>query len=204
MGPYRGIFRDSLLLDHSSRTLDSPCLSHLTFYSLPVRWVPKRPSKGELARRWPDFHVAFSRSGFLTFKLPEGPYLPPDFDLESVFARAYGFSLGKVTGADEGTLAQEVWNLFGDRPFQRIHVWQRDRAEPGHRGFEPSITSEAVAAYEAIRQACPRPQHLAGGTIWPRRHGWAIGSWIACWSIGGNGGSVFIVPDRCHRGGLAA
>ena len=28
--------------------------------------------KEELARRWPDFRFAFSRPGFLTFKLPEG------------------------------------------------------------------------------------------------------------------------------------
>lgn len=135
--------------------------SHFLFVTCQVG--AEKAVKGELARRWPEFHVAFSRAGFLTFKLPEGPYLPADFDLESVFARAYGFSLGKVTGTDEETLAREVWSRFGDRPFQRIHVWQRDRAEPGYRGFEPSITPEAVAAYEAIRRACPRPQHLAGG-----------------------------------------
>ena len=119
--------------------------------------------KGELARQWPDFRLAFSRGGFLTFKLPEGPYFPPDFDLESVFARAYGFSLGKATADSEDARAREAWNLLADRPVQRIHVWPRDRAEPGDHGFEPSsITPEATAAWQALREACPRPERLAG------------------------------------------
>ena len=61
--------------------------------------------KGELARRWPGFRFAFSRPGFLTFKLPDEHGLADDFDLESVFARAYGFSLGSVTGQTSEELA---------------------------------------------------------------------------------------------------
>src|SRR5271166_1389512 len=96
--------------------------------------------KGEVAQRWPDFRFAFSRPGFLTFKLPEQTFLAPDFNLSAVFARAYGFSLGKVsldnpaipasrigfepviaeTGGvspcDFANAAQQVWNLLGDRP----------------------------------------------------------------------------------------
>ena len=37
--------------------------------------------KGEVAQRWPEFRLAFSRPGFLTFKLPETQYLTPDFNL---------------------------------------------------------------------------------------------------------------------------
>jgi 23S rRNA (cytidine2498-2'-O)-methyltransferase len=115
----------------------------------------ERAVKGELSRRWPDFHHAFARPGFLTFKLPEGLSLPPDFDLESVFARAYGLSLGKVTGGNEDTLARKLWLLYGDRPVRQIHVWERDRAEPGEHSFEPSITPVALAARDAIRRAAP-------------------------------------------------
>jgi 23S rRNA (cytidine2498-2'-O)-methyltransferase len=122
--------------------------------------------KGELARRWPDFRLAFSRPGFLTFKVPEEQYLPADFELESVFARAYAFCLGKAAVAEEGdlaALAAQVWRLWGDRPVERIHAWQRDLAPPGEHGFEPSITPAALAAYEALRQACPRGERLAPG-----------------------------------------
>ena len=58
--------------------------------------------KGEVAQRWPDFRLAFSRPGFLTFKLPEEQFLAPDFNLSAVFARAYGFSLGKVSSERSG------------------------------------------------------------------------------------------------------
>jgi len=125
--------------------------------------------KEELSRRWPEFRFAFSRPGFLTFKLPENHELPADFDLQSVFARAYGFSLGKVTGQDTAELAQSAWRLYGGRPCRRIHVWQRDTAEPGQRGFEPSITPAAVEAHAALRQACPRPEMLAAGADDPNQ-----------------------------------
>jgi len=119
--------------------------------------------KGEMALRWPDFRFAYSRPGFLTFKLPEQQFLTPDFNLASVFSRAYGFSLGKVSHSDPAIAAQEAWNLLGDRPIRHIHVWERDRAEPGDYGFEPSITPAAISAYEALRTSCPRPQWLAPG-----------------------------------------
>ena len=45
----------------------------------------------------------------------------------------------------------------------RIHAWERDRAVPGEHRFEPSITPAAVAAYEALRKTCPRPQGLSRG-----------------------------------------
>ncbi len=125
--------------------------------------------KGELARRWPDFRIGYARPGFLTFKLPEGKHLAPDFRLESVFARAYGFSLGNASLADEaghadnGSAAQQVWTLLGDRPVARIHVWERDRWEPGELGFSPSITPRAAAVWEEVKRACPSPERLADG-----------------------------------------
>lgn len=60
---------------------------------------PAPAVKAEPAQRWPDLRLAFSRPGFLTFKLPEDHRLGADFQLESIFARAYAFSLGKVAGA---------------------------------------------------------------------------------------------------------
>ncbi len=119
--------------------------------------------KDEIAGRWPDFRFAYSRPGFLTFKLPEQQFLAPDFSLGSVFARTYGFSLGKATGVDPAAAADEVWRLLADRPVDRIHVWERDRAEPGQYGFEPAVTPTAVAAYEAFRAKCPQPERLAAG-----------------------------------------
>jgi 23S rRNA (cytidine2498-2'-O)-methyltransferase len=117
--------------------------------------------KGEMARGLPAARPAYARPGFLTFKLPERHLLPVAFDLHLVFARAVGFSLGKATGADQAALARAVWNLAQGRIFQRLHVWERDQAVPGERGFEPSITPLAVETARLLRQHCPEPQMLA-------------------------------------------
>jgi 23S rRNA (cytidine2498-2'-O)-methyltransferase len=117
--------------------------------------------KQELARRWPGFRFAFSRPGFLTFKLPPDQVLADDFDLESVFARAYGFSLGDATGESQEERAGNVWRKCKGRTIQRIHVWEKDRCEPGLHRFEPSITTAAIDVHRLLLQTCPRPQNLA-------------------------------------------
>ncbi len=117
--------------------------------------------KGEIARRWPDFRFSYSRPGFLTFKLPENVAFAEDLDLDSVFTRAYSFSLGNVQGDDPAEMAKKVWEAFGDRKAERIHVWPRDAAEPGEHGFEPSLTPEAFEFHKKILAACPNPSMLA-------------------------------------------
>lgn len=112
--------------------------------------------KQELARHWPAMRLAFSRSGFVTFKLPPDQPLAEDADLRSVFARTWGFSLGKVQGADPEDLAADVWKLTGDRRFKHIHAWQRDTALPGYRGFEPGLTELAQAVGGRIAAQQPR------------------------------------------------
>ncbi len=111
--------------------------------------------KREVAANSPDWRFAFSRPGFLTFKLPVDCHLSDTFGLKSVFARAYGVSLGKVTGQSNAQLAAGVWRLAGERQFQSLHVWSRDLAAPGHRGFEPGIDEAAIAARQAIIAAAP-------------------------------------------------
>jgi len=140
---------------------------HPRFLFVTCQIGAERAVKAELARRWPEFRFAYSRPGFLTFKLPDHHRLSARFDLESVFARAYGFSLGKVLGTSLDELACGVWKVYGDRPFARIHVWRRDWLEPGERDFEPSITPAATEATEAIRAQCPRGEALGPDTIDP-------------------------------------
>lgn len=116
--------------------------------------------KSELARKWPDLRFAYARAGFLTFKIPGDYRLYADFDLDTVFARAYGLSLGKVAGQEPTAMARGVWEVLGDRPWQRLHVWARETAEPDAAG-EPSPWELAVQeAKAALRAQCPAPQHL--------------------------------------------
>jgi 23S rRNA (cytidine2498-2'-O)-methyltransferase len=120
----------------------------------------ERGVKEEMARSWKDFRFAYSRPGFLTFKLPEKHSLADDFDLHSVFARAYAFSLGKVQGQDQAEMAREAWELFGHRHAERIHVWPRDAAEPGDHGYQPGVTPQAIEVHARLLEQCPRPKML--------------------------------------------
>jgi 23S rRNA (cytidine2498-2'-O)-methyltransferase len=105
--------------------------------------------KAEMARNWPGFRFAYSRPGFLTFKSAIG-HLPDDFDLQSVFARASGISLGRVAAPDAA-----IWQLAGDRPYRVLHVWQRDTAATGHTVAGPSLTPEAQAIGHSLLAAHP-------------------------------------------------
>jgi 23S rRNA (cytidine2498-2'-O)-methyltransferase len=111
--------------------------------------------KDEVTRRWPRWRLAYSRPGFVTFKVPDHPPLPDDLELDSVFGRAHGFSLGKVVADTAEELAAEAWKLAGDLPVADVHAWQRDTATPGYRKFEPGMTPLAEVAREQIVAAAP-------------------------------------------------
>jgi 23S rRNA (cytidine2498-2'-O)-methyltransferase len=109
--------------------------------------------KKELNCDWPDFRVAYSRPGFLTFKLPAGFAHPDDFDLRSVFARSHGFTLGKATGNTVDERAAHVIALTGETKYDHLHVFTRDVVQVGHRGFEPGPNDSTNEAQRAITAA---------------------------------------------------
>lgn len=115
----------------------------------------ERALKSELARRWPDFRFAFSRPGFVTFRLPDDHHVRDDFDLQSVFARTFGFSLGKVEGRIAEHNAKSLWSMAADRRVDHVHVWQRDLGPPGEKGFEPGVTSLAAEVGRIITHQRP-------------------------------------------------
>ncbi|MGD9647716.1 MAG: SAM-dependent methyltransferase [Pirellulales bacterium] len=111
--------------------------------------------KTEIARDWPALRFAYSRPGFLTFKLPAGHALADDFELGSTFARAYGFSLVHAAAASPAERAALAWQLAADLAIDRLHVWSRDAAEAGHHGYEPGPTAADAEAREALLTARP-------------------------------------------------
>lgn len=113
----------------------------------------ERAVKQEVAREWPAFRFAYSRPGFLTFKLPAGERVAEDLNLRSVFARACGFSLGKTTAVDLADRAANALKVAAGRQYKQLHVWQRDPLEMGHHGFEPGMTEEVREAEGALRHA---------------------------------------------------
>jgi 23S rRNA (cytidine2498-2'-O)-methyltransferase len=111
--------------------------------------------KQEVVRDWPGLRFAFSRPGFLTFKIAPGTKLPDNFGENLVFARASGFCLGKATASTPVERADQVWRLIGDLPVTRLHVWPRDRFTPGFRDYEPGMTAETAEAERVIRERAP-------------------------------------------------
>ncbi len=122
--------------------------------------------KQEMARLWPELRFSYSRPGFLTFKLPPEHPLRERLQLRSVFARSAGYSLGRVRGDDPAQMAAEAWQIAGDLPFQALHVWQRDAALPGERGFQPGVTPLAEEVERVLLggrkgEASAPPQRVA-------------------------------------------
>ena len=86
--------------------------------------------KKELARDYPHLKFAFSRPGFLTFKSTTSE-LGLDFSLESVFARAYGLSLGQIGTEEISKIRETARSLKGEGSLLGLHVWERDFYPPG-------------------------------------------------------------------------
>jgi 23S rRNA (cytidine2498-2'-O)-methyltransferase len=104
----------------------------------------ERALKNEIARDWPVLRFAFSRPGFLTFKLVPQASLPENWNEKLVFARAAGQCIGKVEGNTTEDRVHAVWKLLEAIPTVELHVWSRDRFTPGYREYEPGITPEAL------------------------------------------------------------
>ncbi len=124
--------------------------------------------KQEVARRHPSFRFSFSRPGFVTFRIPDEIVRDRKFELNCVFARTWGFSLGKTVGTDGHQLAREFWKPFVEHypadvlaQFRHLHVWQRDRELPGDFDFEPGVTPLAEAIGELVLEQRPNV-----GTTW--------------------------------------
>jgi 23S rRNA (cytidine2498-2'-O)-methyltransferase len=119
--------------------------------------------KQEVARTDPEWRPAFSRPGFVSFKLTDGKSLD-DKDLAArqwVFARTHGISLDKVSGSDLQALAAEVWQqpdmaaINEESPFVDIHVWQRDVERGDDASDAPAVTPLAEEIERAVRAAAP-------------------------------------------------
>lgn len=93
--------------------------------------------KSDVLREMPQWRFAFSRPGFVTFKLPDES-VPAVPQLKSVFARTFGWSVGHVADDD----VNAVCDLVAGNRFQHVHAWPRDPCLPGDRGFLPGPTAE--------------------------------------------------------------
>ncbi len=117
--------------------------------------------KREMTQLCPDARFAYSRPGFLTFKLPSEHGLCDDYSAGSTFARALAFSLGKAAGEDNDERAAKFWDLLVDVNVERVHVWSPDLAPVGDRGYVPGPTTAASEVRDKIIAARPDRENVA-------------------------------------------
>ncbi|MFN5320227.1 MAG: SAM-dependent methyltransferase [Planctomycetota bacterium] len=108
--------------------------------------------KQEIVQHHPELRLAYSRPGLLTFKLALDDKLAPEEaqpaatnwgdhpTLVSTFARTFGVVLQKFANANLQEQLTAIAELVRSLPMEQLHVWQRDEALPGDRGFEPFPT----------------------------------------------------------------
>lgn len=99
-------------------------------------------AKLELVSNHPELKLAFSRPGFVTFKVP-ADVLGERFSLRSTLARTYGWSLGKIAGENAGEMVEQISKVPQLSQAKHLHVWQRDPVIPGRNGFEPGVSALA-------------------------------------------------------------
>lgn len=112
--------------------------------------------KDEIPREHPDLRFAFSRPGFVTFKQTKTyEAVFPDFKLHSVFARAYGLSLGKTSPSKTIELQSLIQKAVEAGTKLRLHVWDRDRYIPGDEPQGYTNEAEIKQFSESIRKLEP-------------------------------------------------
>ena len=118
-------------------------------------------ARKEVTDNHPELRLAFSRPGFITFKVDPETNVPLRFNLKSTMVRTYGWSLGKAKNEDGVEIAKQVASTFAtlfpyvptsddEEACRDIHVWQRDPAKPGKRGFEPGVSPLAAEVGKLI------------------------------------------------------
>jgi 23S rRNA (cytidine2498-2'-O)-methyltransferase len=118
----------------------------------------ERALKNEVARERPKLKFAFSRPGFVTFRSPDDAATARrEPTLDCVFARTWGYSLGKIAGhADDAQLARDAWRLVADglqrasSEIRHVHVWHREGALPGDEEYDSSRDELARAVGEVL------------------------------------------------------
>ena len=138
----------------------------------------ERPLKNEIAREHPELRFAFSRPGFVTFRVARRRARPArnrQLRLRvrthlGLFARQS--RSGRTTRSSRATPGESSTERLpsgASRELQQVHVWRRERALPGDEGYETGSrpSSSAPSASVLLEQ---RPDNDLAGTV-RQRHG---------------------------------
>ncbi|QDU55576.1 SAM-dependent methyltransferase [Aeoliella mucimassa] len=148
--------------------MSSPTASQFVFFT--CQPGAEQPLKAELAASQPEWRLAFSRPGFVSFKCGDnvGAILA---SRQPTFARTLSISLGRVSNSSLTAAAHEVWQIEGVAALVAsqesivLQVWQRDSLLPGENGFEPTLTPLAEEVRQALLAAARESDALTDGHL---------------------------------------
>ena len=115
--------------------------------------------RAEVLANHSDLKLAFSRPGFVTFKVDDAS-LAESFSLKSTLARTWGWSLGKCSGESATELVAQITSDPQFKLCSHVHVWERDHALPGKNGFEPGISALAAQVAVQVSEASGQTSHV--------------------------------------------
>ena len=105
--------------------------------------------KQDLATHHPELAFAFSRPGFVTFKIDDERF-DAQQPLQSPFARTWGSSVGSIREVED---LEKIVAIFPDKAWKHLHIWKRDPHVPGDRQYEPFHLPESVELGQRIRES---------------------------------------------------
>lgn len=146
------IATDAIISSSSSTSSLSILKNYGKFVFATCQINAEKALKDEIRINHPELRLAFGRPGLVTFKYIDTNEIPlsPSFQLNSIFARSYGLSLGTtvVDISDIYTRALEL-REFTESSQLRLHVWGRDEPSPGCD--HPTARRDAKAAVANVR-----------------------------------------------------
>jgi 23S rRNA (cytidine2498-2'-O)-methyltransferase len=152
--------------------------------------------KSQLLAEGGPLRLAFSRPGVLTFKIAANSELVPSGWL----IRQSGYAFRTIKGENAAEMVAQALELAGNA-WNAVHVFQRDRALPGLRGFEPGPTEltkaigmqfatafQAIGGQPDINSICPLGSRVLD-VLLIEPDQWLIGHHLAterhqCWPGG--------------------
>lgn len=108
--------------------------------------------KSLLSESADQFRLSFSNPGFITMKGPMAVSPWARLGLDLPWIRTMGRAFSALQGENAEALVQELYAKYRDLDWTHLHLWEKDSAIPGDRGFEPGKTP-LVEELEAMLRA---------------------------------------------------
>ncbi|MBS1153378.1 MAG: putative SAM-depedent methyltransferase [Myxococcaceae bacterium] len=156
--------------------------------------------KSEVARTQPGLRPAFARPGLVTF-VSDQP-TSADLELDAVFARVWGASLGRATTVDEviALLSGADSGVGSAKP--RLHVFARDPATEGAPAEVTRVHEALVAAGRFLPEPLPKVGELVVDVIVAPGEPWLVGLHrhrAGRWAVPGGQPPIVVPPESPSR-----